>query len=106
VPADLVADIRDYAEMVEDLPSYDEREEVLNLFILREVIEEELHRGAVPSPADLKRLEAADTVLAKHRARVLRRFPELFDPRPEVPRAYWWWYLDEAPRPAARARSA
>ncbi len=102
----LVSDIHAYAEMVEDLPSYDEAEEVLNLFIRRELIHEALPAGPVPPIAELQRLEAADAVLAKHRAHVAERFPELFEPKPDLPREYWWWYLGEEPRPVGAPRSA
>jgi hypothetical protein len=106
VPADLVSDIRDYAAMVKDLPSYDEQEEVLNLFIRREVIQDALRAGGTPPAAELRRLATADALLTKHRPRLAKRFPELFEPKPDLPREYWWWYLDEEPRPVATVHSA
>ncbi|MBI4505587.1 MAG: hypothetical protein HY691_08635 [Chloroflexi bacterium] len=97
---DLASLIRLYDGMVEEgLPYYDEEVEVTNLFVTRELVEDALRAGAEVTAADRARLDAADAKLLRRRRRLLRRFPELFEDRPaDVPRVYWWWYLDEGPR--------
>lgn len=106
MPIDLISLIDLYAWNVEEgLPYYDESDEVIEVFIRRELIEDALQAGATPPVAILKQLEAADKMLVRRRRRVVRRFPELFSERtPDLPRCYWWWYLDEGPQVRERVR--
>lgn len=100
MPNDLGSLIRLYAEMVENLSDYlDEEAELVELFIRRELIEDALRAGAEFSTTERERLRAADATLVRRRRRILRRFPKLFAERSaDVPRLYWWWYLDEGPQ--------
>ncbi|MBI4506261.1 MAG: hypothetical protein HY691_12055, partial [Chloroflexi bacterium] len=87
MPSDLASRIERFAEMAEDLEAYlDERAELVELFIRRELIEDALRAGAELAAADRARLDAADAKLLRRRRRLLRRFPELFEDRPaDVP---------------------
>lgn len=101
MPKDLASRIEHYASAVaESLPVYTDRDEVVELFIRRESIEDDVQQL---SPALGDRLQEADRRLAKHRSLLLRRFRAVFQERAsDIPRRYWWWYLDEggpAPHP-------
>ncbi|MBI4507129.1 MAG: hypothetical protein HY691_16485 [Chloroflexi bacterium] len=95
-----------YAEMVQSLPLYRDREEVINLFVMREFIEKKLDRTPLAGAA-IQQLERADTALTLHSTLLRQRFRDLFRScRPsDVPRSYWWWYLDEGPQVREQARA-
>ena len=97
---DLGSRIEDYARAVaESLPLYVDHDQLVELFLRRESIEDELGQETVAAAAE-KTLEEADRGLVKRSARLRRRFPEVFiDRPPDVPRRYWWWYLDEKAQP-------
>jgi len=91
--------------MVEHLPDYAEELEVVNAFVTRETIEDEVRAGAALDAAERQRLEQADNRLLSRHSVVLRRFPHLFSARPgNIPRRYWWWFLDEGPQVREQAR--
>ena len=105
MPYDLACSIRLYAWMVEQLPRYDERDQVINAFVTRELIHDALSAGET-IPADVMALlEAADRMLFRRRRRLLRRFPEMFEENRDAPSEYWWWHLDQAPDGRAPAGS-
>ncbi|MBI4496479.1 MAG: hypothetical protein HY689_01070 [Chloroflexi bacterium] len=99
MPRDLGSQTKLYAAMVKHLPLYDEDIEVTNLFVTRELIDDEVSGGTTHSAEEARRLEEADVALVKLRPLLIRRFRDMFSLRPpDVPRRYWWWYLDEGPQ--------
>lgn len=107
MPRDLVFEIGAYVEMIDHLLDYRAREELEEMFIRRELVENRLRDGEVAPIEDLRRLEAADACLLRHHRTLVRRFRDLFELRPaDIPRMYWWWYLDEGPRVREEAAAA
>ncbi|MBI2321922.1 MAG: hypothetical protein HYU88_07485 [Chloroflexi bacterium] len=104
--SDLVSDIEVYGTMIDLLPRYKERAEVAEIFIRRELIDAALGETAA-SETVVHQLDEADAKLLGHRSLLLRRFPEVFRLRaPNIPRRYWWWYLDEGPQVREEALAA
>lgn len=88
-----------YAWMVGQFPAYREHYDLSAALIRRDEIHDELLAGAPLAAPDAVLLEDADRRYASMRAELSRRFPEVYDGL--APRDYWWWYVDEAPRPIA-----
>lgn len=71
--------------------------EVFDLLWLRERLAE-----CRLTDAEQSELRELDDVLIKHQDVISANMP----PRPEVPRARWWWYLDEGPQVREEALAA
>lgn len=106
MPGDLASKIDIYAEMVDALPRYEEAGEIVNVFVTRELIQDRLTQGDPVAPGLLEALHRADSRLLEHRTVLADRFPEVFEPRGDLPREYWWWHLEGRPRIGRRAHAS
>ena len=99
MPRNLVSQLEDYAEKVRALTHLNEPEWVVELFIRRELIDDALRSGASLPIAAQAQLEDADKTLLRRRSFLMKRVGDLFSLRaPDIPRRYWWWYLNEGPQ--------
>lgn len=104
----LVSEIELYKEMTEHLSKYRDSEEVIALFVNRELIHDRLLRGEKVSSEVLGLLEEGDKTLASLWRKLFLTFPTVFEPgrKANIPRAYWWWHLDEGPQVREEAEKA
>ncbi|CCF85619.1 hypothetical protein NITHO_5240006 [Nitrolancea hollandica Lb] len=86
--------------MVDHIHEYEDELEAEAAFNWRDAIKVALDAGAILDGETMDLLAQADDRLMARREALVRRFPNLFHPerKAEIPKAYWWWYLDEGPR--------
>jgi len=99
-------EVRVYAAMVDSLALYQDELEVEGAFNWRDSIAERLEAGEQLPPESAALLRRADDQLMRQREMLVRRFASVFDPerKATVPRALWWWFLDEGPQVREQAK--
>ena len=104
---DLASTVRWYAANAAHLRSFEDQEEVMAMFILRDVIADRLKSQELTSEYQEK-LAQADAIVADLRYWLVGTHPDVFHPdrKTTVPHEHWWWYLDEGPQVRAKALEA
>lgn len=99
MPRPLSSKVRIYAAMADHIHEYEDELEVEAAFNWRDAIKAALDDGAVLGAESKALLARADDRLMARREELVQRFPNLFHPerKAEIPKASWWWHLDEGP---------
>lgn len=100
MPRTLDSKVRIYVAMVDSLPRYTDELEVEATYLWREDIANALDAGEKLDAESKALLQRADQRLVEQRPLLVKRFPTIFavERKAEIPRRYWWWYLDEGPQ--------